>query len=303
MSDHITRFLRARRAERALSPKTLSAYGSDLRDFAAFHPRLAQVKEPHLRSYFHALQERGLSTATLKRRRVALRLFLAWLRHEKVIRSLPNVPFKPPTGRRRLPRTLARTEYEALLRAAHQRVQEAHPNVATKGTRVRDRAILEVLCATGMRAEEVVRLDLPDLREGTLHVRGKGGRERILPLSSPETRHALDAHQESRIRAPAEANALFVNRAGRRLSTQGVRLAVRAAAQRANLARHVTPHMLRHTFATLLVENGADLRAVQEILGHTSLRTTELYVWVSNERRGAVLAACRPRNQVALGMG
>ena len=300
MSDPIAQFLRERLAERALSPKTVAAYGCDLRDFAGFFPRrLPLVKEADLRAYFLRLQARGFSVATLKRRRVTLRLFLAWMRKKGLLRTLPAVPFHPTGGRRRLPRTVTREEYEALLRGAA-RLADALSDGEGFATGLRDRAIVEVLCSTGMRAEEVVRLDVADAHQGVLHVRGKGGRERLLPLSSKETRRALDAHLEARAEAWSGASALFLNRGGRRLSTQGVRHAVKAAAERAGLARRVTPHMLRHTFATLLVENGADLRAVQEILGHASLRTTELYVWVSNDRRNAVLMQYSPRNRAGV---
>ncbi|MEA3199827.1 MAG: integrase/recombinase XerD [Thermoplasmata archaeon] len=294
-----TRFLQAIRAERDLSPKTIRAYASDLRDAAARLPHgLDAATTPDLSAYLHGLQQRGLRVATLRRRSVTLRLYYAWLLREGHLAAAPEVRFKPATaGRRRLPRTLTRDEFEALLRAAHAEIRRA-ATPARRRTATQDALALELLASTGIRVEELTRIDHDDidLAACSVRIRGKGARERVVPLSSSEVCALLgNALAETGPRGP-----LLVSRANRRRTPESVRSRIKRLARLAGIGRRVTPHMLRHTFATLLVENGADLRSVQDVLGHASIQTTELYVWVSSRRRADMLEKCNPRNRVAM---
>ncbi|MFA5862143.1 MAG: tyrosine-type recombinase/integrase [Candidatus Thermoplasmatota archaeon] len=303
MSDIIERFLADIARDRAVVEKTVSAYRADLQDARRFAPRgrMDKLKPGHLDAYFLSLSQRGAAISTMRRRRASMSVFLKWLVATGRVRKAPAIAFRPSmAGRRRLPRVLTRHEFASLVRASHL-ISHTHPHASL----LRDHVIIELLASTGLRSIEITRLQFADLDDELTRIRvhGKGDRERIIPLSSEDVRRALRAHvKERKARAPTSQD-LFVNPSGGRLSTQSIRIAVARAARVAGVTRRITPHMLRHTFATLLVENGADLRAVQEILGHASLRTTEMYVWVSQTRKAAVLEQFNPRNQLALEEG
>lgn len=296
-------------AERGVSAKTVEAYRADLRDLARALPGgdLTTVSEQAIRDYFLSAQRRGYSTATLRRRRVAFHLFLAWARRRGLPCGTATIAYKPTlAGQRKLPRTLTRSEYAKLVAGT---AGTAHDADALRphdhARRLRDRLLVEVLCSTGLRVREVVLLDVHDVDAArwALRVRGKGSRERVVHVAPPEVRAIFVAYLDARPALAPKGPALFVNALGARLSTQSVRGVLHQAARRAGLERRVTPHMLRHTFATLLVENGADLRAVQDILGHASIQTTQVYVWVSPARCEAVMRTHNPRDRLGLAGG
>lgn len=302
MADHVERFLDYCTRDRALATKTIRAYRSDLQDAQrhAPHGRLARTKSSQLDEYFSALQARGAALSTMRRRKASLSLFFKWLKTSGLARSVPIVSFRPTGGgRRRLPRALTRSEYEGLLQAAERATRRGR-GLPTR-LALRDRVIVEVLASTGVRAEELSRLDIAhfDADLTRVRVQGKGNRERLITVSSDDVRRLLSAYLRVSGKTSSDATPLLTNPAGGRLSTQTIRAVVARAAERAGISRRVTPHMLRHTFATLLIENGADLRAVQEILGHANIRTTEIYVWVSSARQEAVLLRFNPRNHYA----
>lgn len=302
MADHVERFLEYCTRDRALASKTIRAYRSDLQNAQRQMPRgrLVRTKSSHIDAYFSGLQARGAALSTMRRRKASLTLFFKWLKTSGRARSVPVVSFRPTGGgRRRLPRALTRSEYEGLLQAAERATRRKQG--PDRRLALRNRVIVEVLASTGVRAEELSRLDTADLDADLtgLRVQGKGNRERLITLSSDDVRRLLGAHLRASGKSSSVSTPLLTNQAGGRLSTQTIRAVVARAAERAGISRRVTPHMLRHTFATLLIENGADLRAVQEILGHANIRTTEIYVWVSSARQEAVLARFNPRNHYA----
>ncbi len=286
----VSRFLQTAKAERGISEKTARAYASDLQDLARAFPQkpLRSLRARDLEAYIVALRDRGLKDATIRRRIVALKLFYAWARGKRS--PAARLRWKRTTHER-LPRVVPLGTIEALLRAAHAGTRDP--------LRIRDAAILEILVSTGIRCEEAVRLDAGDvdLERRTLYVRGKGRRERVLYLSCDETIETLRRHIAARLGRARDAS-LFLGRMGRRLQAQTIRLILSRIARDAGIAARVTPHMLRHSLATLLIENGADIRSAQEILGHSTIRTTEIYVAVSRARKQRVMEMYNPRNGV-----
>ncbi len=290
-------FLAYLRAERGASPHTVSAYAADLGQFAAFLERLPSppgdmtaVGHLHVRAFLAFLQSKRYSRRSVARKLAAVRTFFRFLAR----RGLPANPARSvatPRLGRRLPRFLQEREAGALVE---------RPDPRTPLGR-RDRALLEVLYGAGLRVGELVRLDLEDVdsSRGLLHVRGKGGRERLAPLGSRAIA-ALAAYLDGGRPAllgggGAGERALFLNCRGGRLSARGVRDVVARHSAGLGNGGAVSPHTLRHSFATHLLDNGADLRAVQELLGHASVSTTQIYTHVTRERLRAVYERAHPR--------
>ena len=285
------------RVERGLSPRTLSAYASDLASFAttlgrgdmwARSPEPAQEYLRELRARWHR------APSTVRRRAAALRAFYRFAFAEGLIDLDVASLLELPRQARRLPDTLDTAAVERLLLAPDE----------TTPAGIRDRALLELLYACGLRISEAVGLDLDDVsREGAyVRVVGKGDRERLVPIGEP----ALDAiaryvdevrpFEVRDRRTPTDRGGpLFLSGRGARLGRQTAWTAVRAAAARAGITGHVSPHTLRHSFATHLLEGGADLRVVQELLGHASISTTQLYTHLTGPRIKEVYARAHPR--------
>ncbi len=266
-------------AGRGYSPHTIAAYRGDLEQFAAFLQEegtsYLQVDRTVARRYLAHLQRRGLAPASVARKLAALRTFYGHLVRRAVLPIHPLRGLGTPKQPRHLPRFLSVDETVALLMAPDLRTPQG----------LRDRAILELLYASGLRVGELVRLDLGDVDWGRheLRVLGKGGRERLALVGRPALR-ALQAYLRSGRPPLAKERptaALFLNRFGGRLSDRSVRTIVSEHALLAGLEGDITPHTLRHTFATHLLEGGADLRIVQELLGHARLTTTQRYTHVT----------------------
>lgn len=297
-SAWIEEFLTYRRFARNNSPHTLRAYASDLAQLSEYLSRngrgMQAVSLADLRGYLAWTQERGCRRATLARKQAALRAFFGWLRRTGRIERDPSRGLVSPRQSKRLPKFLRAAEIEALMAA---------PGADVAG--LRDRALLELLYASGLRASEAVGLDVDDvdLDAGELRVRhGKGGKERIALMGS-RAAAAMEAYLTlSRPVLAARAKgaatrALFLNKLGSRLSDRGVRRTFDRYAAVVSQHLKITPHVLRHSFATHLLENGADLRVVQELLGHASLSSTQIYTHVTTERLKAVYDTAHPRAQ------
>ncbi len=282
----VERFLRYLAVERGASGHTLRGYRTDLADCAAFLarrrlPTLLEADARTLRAWLADLHDRGLAKSSVARRLAALRSFYRFLMRRGLVRANPARELSAPKLPKRLPTYLPIDESEALLRS------EGAPTP----TSARDRAVLEVLYATGVRVAELAGLDVEDgdLREGAVRVTGKGGKERIVPMGRKAV-EALRVYLGERASGP-----LFLSGRGRRLTVRSVHRIVRARARAAGLARRVSPHTLRHTFATHLLDAGADLRLIQELLGHARLGTTQRYTHVSADRLMKVYDAAHPR--------
>ncbi len=295
LSRAIARFLRYLEAERNASAFTIKSYREDLSHFRHYlgnerDPRPEEITTPVLRGYLVALHRSGYSSATIARRLATLRSLFRFGQREGWIEGNPAKPLRNPRRGRRLPHVLTSQEIEQLLKAP--------PAEGFQG--LRDRAILETIYSAGLRVSEVVSLcdgDL-DLKAGIARVRGKGKRERLAPLGSYAIR-ALRRYLAVRKLHPREPQGdeapVFVNRFGRRLTTRSVARLLEKYLRQTGLDARTTPHSLRHSFATHLLEHGADIRSVQELLGHKSLITTQIYTHVNAARLKEVYDRAHPR--------
>lgn len=279
----------------AASPNTVVAYRRDIESFVVWAERLGlerpdQVERKTLRRYLAYLNTRTYAKRTIARKASALRRWFGWLRRTGAIAQDPSAGLSAPSGAGRLPRVLKDDELDALLDRPVAVAADDDPAV-----RARDQAVLELLYGSGLRVAELcgLRPDDLDLARGLVRVWGKGSKQRQVPMSEPAVDAVRDWLERSRahlLTSDSPPDAVFLNRRGRRLTPRDVR---RLLDHRAVAPTH--PHALRHTFATHLLDGGADLRAVQELLGHADLATTQLYTHVSKERLRTVLDATHPR--------
>lgn len=279
-------FLRYLRIERNASDLTLKSYSEDLNSLLEyFDEQVGQVPKPDqagvrtLRAYVAYLHECGYARTTIARRLACLRSFFRYCCREGLASTNPAAALRTPRVGRRLPHFLSTEQVARLL--------ETPPANSVQG--LRDRAMLETMYSAGLRVAELVALDVEhwDRDANILKVRGKGRKERIAPVGSYAAK-ALKRWLEVREPAPdawaSDQSAMFLNRFGRRLTTRSVGRMLTKQLQAAGLDSVVTPHSLRHSFATHLLDGGADLRSVQELLGHKSLTTTQIYTHVSTRR-------------------
>ncbi|MBI6546028.1 MAG: site-specific tyrosine recombinase XerD [Cyanobacteria bacterium NC_groundwater_1444_Ag_S-0.65um_54_12] len=280
-------FLDHLRSERGLSEHTLAAYTNDLRQFGEFLlelqlVNLADTNRMTIMAYMRRMRERSLAASSIARKLAALKTFYQWLIQEGKIERDPTLDLERPKLPRGLPKVLNQTEVVKLVEGQRD---------------LRDRAILELLYAGGLRVSELTYLNVADMNFNTGYVRclGKGSRERLVPLS----RTALQAIEvylsqvRNKLRCRSNEKALFVNYSGSRLTRQAIWKVVKEAAKTAGISKDITPHTLRHSFATHLLEGGADLRAVQEMLGHADISTTQLYTHISKRHLKGAYAAAR----------
>lgn len=284
------------RVEKQLSANTLASYRRDLVSYAE-HLQHEQgltsfegVTRQQILLHLETLRVQGKTARTVARHISSIRSFHQFLLREKVTTTDPTVHLEMPQLEQKLPKVLSVEEVDALIAA---------PNTA-KPQGVRDVAMLELLYASGMRVSELIELNIEDihLTMGFVRVFGKGGKERIIPLG----RGALTAVGKYLERARYElqgkypkTEALFINQRGKRLTRQGFWKLLKEHAQKTNIQKELTPHVLRHSFATHLIENGADLRAVQEMLGHSDISTTQIYTHISKTRLSEVYKQFHPR--------
>jgi integrase/recombinase XerD len=280
--------------ERGLSDRTLSAYMRDLGRWAAHLVERGieapgQVTPEALREWVFALKDAGLAPSSIRRAQSAVRTYFAFLIAEGAVDVDPTERLESPRMGRRLPDVLSREEVEQLLSAPD-------PDARLHW---RDRAILEVLYASGMRVSELVGLPLSalDLDEGFLTVFGKGSKERLVPIGEPALRAVRRylATVRPELDKGGGQGRVFLNARGAPLSRTSVWTLVKESARRAGITRKVSPHTLRHTFATHLLEGGADLAAVQELLGHADISTTQIYTHVDREYLRDVHRRFHPR--------
>jgi integrase/recombinase XerD len=291
--SHIAAFLNYAQVERGLAANTIAAYRRDLEKFRAFcEPRRlgpAQVERQHVVDFLGRLYKQGLDARSVARQLVTLRTFFRFLAQEKVVRHDPVEHIESPRAWKRLPKFLTLEEVEKLLATAD----------TTTPLGLRDRAMLEVLYATGLRVSELVKLKVADvqLEAGLVRCLGKGNKERVVPLGK-KSLAALDDYLRRGRPALARRRTtpfLFVSRRGGAMTRQNFWMLLRARARAAGVRAHLTPHTLRHSFATHLLERGADLRAVQLLLGHADISTTQIYTHVAQERLRQVYRTHHPR--------
>ena len=297
MKESIKRFLQYLEVERNCSDYTIKSYREDLEllqeyllDREGALPNPADITPQLLRQYVAALHEAGYAKSSVSRRLASLRSYFRFAQREGICDSNPAKPLRNPRRERKLPHFLTTREVGKLL--------SAPPKNESQG--LRDRAMLETLYSAGLRVSELVGINLKDLdlAEGLVRVRGKGKRERFAPLGSFAIR-AIKRWIKKRIPAKkqseASIGALFLNKFGNRLTTRSVGRMIEKYLQETGLDLRTSPHTLRHSFATHLLDNGADIRSVQELLGHKSLITTQIYTHVSTANLKKAYEKAHPR--------
>jgi len=296
LKDQVQDFIHYLIVERGLAKNTIDSYERDLKKYSQYLEHVEQlnhlnaVTRAHIVSFLKHLTDQQKSSKTIARHIASIRSFHQFLLREKVTEQDPSVHIETPQLERKLPKVLNAEEVEALL------------SVFDTSTPfgLRDKAMLELLYATGMRVSELVNLNIEDahLTMGFVRCFGKGSKERIVPLGRMAT-EAIEAYlAQARpvlTKKQQGEHALFVNHHGKRLTRQGFWKILKGLAKDARIEKELTPHTLRHSFATHLLENGADLRAVQEMLGHADISTTQIYTHVTKTRLKDVYNQFHPR--------
>jgi integrase/recombinase XerD len=280
--------------DRGLAALTVESYGSDLKGFAGFLARrrvnrLKEVSREDILVFLALLDRLGHAPRTRARKISCVKTFFRFLTDRGQIREDPSTQIDSPRLPKRIPEYLEPDEVEVLLSSTDCSTLEGR----------RDKAMLEVLYATGLRVSELVGLELysVDLEMGCLTVMGKGSKERVVPMGLPASRAVMQYLEEVRplIIGRARSNALFVTRRGRSMTRQAFWKIIKKAARCSAIKKEISPHTLRHSFATHLVQNNADLRSVQLMLGHSDISTTEIYTHVAQARLKQLHAAYHPR--------
>ena len=299
MDDHIGHFLNFMSVEKGSSGNTVAAYKNDLQQFDGYITTINGNGKPHdwenlerslIVDYLLTLRKKNYAEATVARKVAAIKSFFQYLQAEGTIRRNPAESLESPRVGRSLPKPLSVTEIDELL---EQPLKRNTPEGK------RDRAMLELLYATGLRVTELVSLDVDDMNMSAPYVRctGKGSKERTIPIheqAAAAVREYMDNGRAALVKNRKES-ALFVNRRGERLTRQGFWLILKQYAKEANITTSVTPHTLRHSFATHMLRGGAPLRNVQELLGHANISTTQVYTQIANEHVRQVYEKAHPR--------
>lgn len=298
MVDYLDDYISYLKIERGLAENTISSYRRDIQQFIDFMKEekinsLNQVDRFDLLNFLQVLKEEGKSSNTIIRMVSSLRKFFDFCFQEKWIDQDPMLHIDTPKKAKSLPKVLSPEEVDRLIEAVD----------TSKPLGIRDRAMLEVMYATGMRISELVDLSLADLHlnMGFIQTLGKGSKERIIPLGGQAKNwldQYLDQVRPSLVeKQEQEVNQVFLNYTGLGLSRQGVWKNIKQWAGKARISSKMSPHTLRHSFASHILENGADLRIVQELLGHSSISTTQIYTHISNRRLQEMYRDHHPRGR------
>jgi len=294
MKELIDTFLNYLSVERGLSNNTIISYREDLNAYLDFMEgrqinALSRIVRNDITNFMLDQKDRGISVNSVARRLAAIRMFHRFLAREKILKSDPTNLIDSPKLWKKIPDTLTLNEIESLI---------AQPNIRDKQG-VRDRAILETLYATGMRVSEAVNLkvDNVNLDIGFLRCIGKGNKERVIPLGKKAIASVKRYLEVSRPRLLKNKGSeyLFVSRFGKKISRQSFWKLIKKYALQARIKKPIRPHILRHSFATHLLERGADLRSVQEMLGHSNIATTQIYTHINRERLKSIHKQFHPR--------
>lgn len=294
MEKFLEEFINHLTVERGLAANTLVSYRTDLNGYIAFCRRyglttMQQAGKDAIMSYLFQLQLNGRSPATISRRLAAIKSYYRFAVNEGLIDKDPAQELESPKPAQRLPRVLGVEEVDILL---------SQP-VIGEPAGLRDKAMLELLYATGLRVSELVSLDITNLNleNGFIRCFGKGSKERMVPVGDVAARFLREYLDRSRrkLDKTGATSALFVNHRGQRLTRQGFWKIIKKYAKKAKINTVITPHTLRHSFATHLLENGADIRAVQEMLGHTDISTTQIYTHLTQKRVKDIYNRTHPR--------
>lgn len=295
LNQLIDSFLTYLTAVKGLSKNTLESYGRDILKLAVFLEgknitRIDQVDYKHILDFLTYLKEQGLNTRSTSRTLISIRQFFKFLLTEKFIESDPTFLIRTPKTKRVLPEALSLEDVEKLLSSPDESSPEG----------IRDKSMLELLYATGIRVSELVELRLNDVNFelGYIIAYGKGSKQRIVPIGEKakiKLREYLDTSRPKLLKSRTSPH-LFVTRLGRKMTRQGFWKIIKAYSRKSGLTKKISPHTLRHSFATHLLERGADLRAIQVMLGHSDISTTQIYTHVERERLKEVHKKYHPRS-------
>lgn len=295
IDDTIVDFFHYLQIERGLSENTIESYKRDLNAYITYFKKNKNtinwddIERRDIIQFLYSLKDAHKATATISRMIATIRLFHQFLIREKLTKNDPSLHIETPKNEQKLPDILSIEDIDKLLDI-----------VGEKPLQLRNRAMLELMYATGLRVSELISLTLGDahLTMGFVQCTGKGSKERIIPIGNiaiAAIQTYIDYGRQSLLKKDRKEMTLFVNQRGMGLTRQGFWKILKKEAQRAQIRRPLTPHTLRHSFATHLLENGADLRAVQEMLGHVDIATTQIYTHVSKKRLKDVYDAYHPR--------
>lgn len=294
MRELIESFLNYLSVERGLSKNTIFSYKEDLNVYANFLmsrniSAAGQITKNDITDFMLSQKDKGISAASISRRLAAIRMFHRFLSRERVLQQDPTVLIESPKLWKRIPETLSLNEVDALLEQPNTRERQG----------IRDRAILEILYATGMRVSEAANLRVEDvnLEVGFLRCIGKGNKERVIPLGKKAINSIKKylGFARTDFLGKKESPFLFLNRFGNRISRQSLWKIIKKYAKDAKIKKPIKPHLLRHSFATHLLERGADLRSVQEMLGHSNISTTQIYTHINKDRLKTIHRTFHPR--------
>ena len=296
MEDQLKDFIHFLIVEKGLAKNTIVSYERDLKSYIKYFGNVEQLKNVneveriHIIHFLGHLKEQGKSSRTLARHVASIRAFHQFLLRERVSDHDPSVHIETPKLERTLPKVLNLAEVETLLDSPDTKDHYG----------IRDKAMLELLYATGIRVSELIGLQTSDvhLTMGFVRCIGKGNKERIIPIGKTALaalEHYVNNGRSHFISKKNHDNALFLNHHGKQLTRQGFWKILKKLAQGAGIEKELTPHTLRHSFATHLLENGADIRAVQEMLGHSDISTTQIYTHVTKTRLRDVYSKFHPR--------
>ena len=303
MKQEIEKYLIYCKNQKKLSQKSIKAYSIDLEQYISYFGSTQEdaLTKTGICSYISELHE-TYAPKTAKRKLASLRVFLNHLEFEEIINTNPlrkiKTKFQEP---KILPRVIPLNLIEALLAIAHRESRKAKTGYE-KFTTCRDTAVMELLFATGMRVSELCYLKAEDvnLESGCIHIMGKGAKERCVQVGNAEVLSVLREYFATSQARIEKCGFFFVNRLSSRLSEQSVRFMLQSLCDRADIPLKITPHMFRHSFATLLLEEDVDIRYIQRMLGHSSIQTTQIYTQVSTEKQRQILSTKHPRNKILI---
>jgi integrase/recombinase XerD len=289
--------------QKKLNVKSIKAYSIDLKQLIRFTISENFPGKTDISAYIAHLHKTSLPR-TVKRKIASVRAFLNYLEFEEILLENPikkiKTKFQEPQT---LPRTIPLTIIESILRITYQELKQAQTAYALS-TALRNIVIIELLFATGLRVSELCSLNVEhiDLSNGSIRIMGKGAKERVLQIGNAEVLSIIQRYAETNLSRIHKTSYFFVNRFASRISEQSVRFLIRRLCTKADIKLKITPHMFRHSFATLLLEEDVDIRYIQRMLGHSSILTTQIYTQVTVEKQRQILTAKHPRNKLAVNM-
>lgn len=302
--NNVEKYLNHCKFEKGLDVKSIKAYRIDLLQYVAYAKGAAvevyckETIQSYI-AYLHSLYK----VKTVKRKIASLKAFFNYLEYEEIITVNPfsklRVKLHEPFL---LPRTIPLESINALLRCAYQQISGKSKDRYGYHANLRDIAVLELLFATGMRVSELCSLHTENvnLAEGSIKIYGKGSKERIIQIGNEDVLLAVKTYFNAFSEKIVDSGWFFINRLGNRLSDQSVRFMINKYCQAAGITQHITPHMFRHSFATLLLEEDVDIRYIQQLLGHSSIVTTQIYTHVTSKKQRDILTTKHPRNKITL---